>query len=97
MTQPYQRVSAPRTRFTSNFPFSAGGLRITSGSAFSQARPRAWREEGREGRREGGENKERDSVVDGGSTSGVHVCQQLKRLRGHPKGGTERGTERGRE
>lgn len=44
MTQPYQNVSAQRTRFTSNLPFSTGGFCITSGSAFSQARPRACRE-----------------------------------------------------
>lgn len=62
MTQPYQRVSKPRTRFTSSLPFSAGGFRITSGSAFSQARPRAWMEEGSEVQREG--EAGRCSVVD---------------------------------
>jgi hypothetical protein len=41
MTKPYHMVSAKRTGLTSSFPFSTGGFCITSGSAFSQARPRA--------------------------------------------------------
>jgi len=92
MTKPYHKVSKERMGLTKSFPFSTGGFRMTSGSAFSQARPRAWRMEGgRGGGREGGNG--RGEVSD----RCVDLNADIWMLEGWSGEGTGEGREWGRE